>query len=184
MDQLYDYVLFSDKKRDFRLRPVEHRDIESLRVWKNLNKRSFFLQRDIAPSEQEKWFKSFMNRQGDHMFIVEQTVDGSWEGIGCMGFRFLPEEGCTDIYNIIRSRRIDPSSFSMGDVFQTMLAFARDSFPGFPIRCKVLTSNPAIKWYESNGFSTIGGAQDYCLMQLDANRASEFTYVRNTLGDK
>lgn len=151
---------------DFRLRSIGKQDIENLRTWKNDNKTSFFLNQDITPEQQEKWYGNFVNRDNDYMFVVEQKTAGEWEKIGCMGFRKLDEEGCIDAYNIIRSRKIEPASFTMSDVFRTMLAYAASVFPDLPIRCKVLSKNPAVEWYKKNSFSIVAPVDDYYLMEL------------------
>jgi RimJ/RimL family protein N-acetyltransferase len=151
----------------FRLRAIDGDDLENLRLWKNANKNSFFLRRDIEPAEQEKWFEGFSSRDDDHMFIVEQAVGGNWEPIGCMGFRLLEDEGCVDAYNIIRSRKLEPASFTMADCFRTMLKYAASKYPAPPIRCKVLRENPAVAWYEKNGFSIVVSPPEYHLMELD-----------------
>lgn len=161
-------TIYSPGNLDFRLRPIEEGDIEDLRNWKNLNKASFFLRTDITPEQQLAWFNAFSSRPHDHMFIVEQAVSSDWQRIGCMGFRLLEGEGCVDAYNIIRSRRIEPASFNFSDPFKLMLARAARLYPEYPIRCKVLSENPAVAWYEKNGFRTVASADTYFLMELDA----------------
>lgn len=157
----------SKKNVDFRLRMIDESDIENLRNWKNDNKNSFFLQQDITPLQQVLWYEAFKNRRDDFMFIVEQQIDEHWHGIGCMGFRKVDDEKSIDAYNIIRARRIEPSSFTMSDAFRVMLKFATGLYVGQPVRCKVLTNNPAVEWYKKNHFRIIDEADDYYLMQLD-----------------
>ena len=101
------------------------------------------------------------------MFIVEQNVAKEWKAIGCMGFRQLEDEGSVDAYNIIRARKIEPASFTMSDAFRIMLAYAVSLFPGLPVRCKVLSLNPAVEWYKKNHFSVITVVDDYNLMELE-----------------
>jgi hypothetical protein len=152
---------------DFRLRMIDETDIEDLRKWKNLNKGSFFLKSDITIEQQRAWYAGFRDRVDDFMFVVEQFTGGRWEKIGCMGFRVLTEEGCVDAYNIIRSRRIKPASFAMSEPFQMMLTYACKRYRDVPIRCKVLVENPAVAWYEKNGFNKIEEIEGYYLMELD-----------------
>lgn len=162
-------IISSATNPDFRLRSIESGDIEDLRGWKNLNKGSFFLKEDITPEQQRVWFNHFCHRAADRMFVVEQRTDDGWEKIGCMGFRLLHEECCVDAYNIIRSRKIEPASFNMSDPFRTMLAYAGRLHDNLPIRCKVLTDNPAVSWYERNGFSMVEQLEGFVLMELDKN---------------
>ena len=162
-------IINSPSNPDFRLRSIESGDMEDLRVWKNANKASFFLKDDITHEQQRVWFNHFCHRLADHMFVVEQRTEEVWAKIGCMGFRLLPEEGCVDAYNIIRSRKIEPASFNMSQPFKTMLAYACRLHDNLPIRCKVLTENPAVSWYERNGFSQVEQLEGFVLMELDKN---------------
>ena len=160
-------ILSTADHADLRLRAIDREDIENLRVWKNKNKGSFFLNRDITPEEQEKWFENFSARDEDFMFVVEQSVGGDWRSIGCMGFRHLPDEGCTDAYNIMRAERGSPASFTMSDAFRLMLKYAVEIYPELPVRCKVLCANPAVEWYQKNDFSIVGqSGEEYYLMEL------------------
>jgi hypothetical protein len=158
---------------DFRLRPIDKGDIEELRIWKNSHKDSFFLKREITEDQQAGWFAEFVTRDDDHMFIVEQRSEKGWEKIGCMGFRHLIDEGCVDVYNIMRSRKIEPSTFAMSDPFRTMLKYAESRHPQEPIRCKVLLENPAVAWYERNGFKKISEHESYFLMELDKSKIAD-----------
>ena len=152
---------------DMRLRMIDIGDIEDLREWKNANKQSFFLKQEITPEQQGEWYAKFRERENDMMFVVEQLVADRWEKIGCMGFRYLPEERCVDGYNIIRARKVGEASFSMSDAFRTMLAYADAEYPNEPIRVKVLSGNPAVAWYERNGFKTLEEKDGYFLMEVD-----------------
>ena len=169
-----DKVVSDTRFADMRLRMIDISDIEELREWKNANKNSFFLREDITPEQQGVWYANFRDREDDFMFVVEQRVSGDdWQKVGCMGFRLLPDEGCVDGYNIIRSRRIDGASFSMSDAFLTMLAYADAEYPDQPIRVKVLSGNPAARWYERNGFATINERDGYKLMEVDKQRLED-----------
>lgn len=150
-----------------RLRSIDLGDIENLRNWKNANKQSFFLNQDISPEQQAKWYAGFATREHDHMFIAEQQVDNEWVGIGCMGFRKLEEEACVDAYNIIRAKRIDPATFTMSEAFLMMLAYADSLYPGYPLEVKVLSHNPAVDWYKKNHFSVTATEEKYYRMSLN-----------------
>jgi len=152
---------------NYRLREIDNFDLEFLRKAKNDHKGSFFLKEDITMEQQKKWYQSFANREEDHMYVVEQKVNDSWEPIGCMGYRILDDEHSMDLYNIIRVKRVEPTDFTMADVFQNMIANASKKFPHLPIQCKVLSHNPAIAWYEKNNFKIIEENEGYVLMDMD-----------------
>jgi hypothetical protein len=165
---------------DLRLRSITKDDIENLRNWKNENKNSFFLKQEITPEQQEKWFSNFSDRGNDHMFIVEQLHEGTWQPTGCMGFRKLEEEGCVDAYNIIRSRKLGSASFNMSDAFRLMLAFASSLFSNLPLRVKVLSGNPAVAWYQKNDFSILGQQDDFYAMELNKDSLKDFMEFKKT----
>jgi len=169
-------TLYLADHSDLRLRMIDKADIENLRTWKNNNKNSFFLNQDITTEQQEKWYGAFSNREHDHMFIVDQKVGEVWEPIGCMGFRKLDEEGCVDAYNIIRSRKIEPASFTMSEAFGTMLAYAASLYPTLPIRCKVLSHNPAVEWYKKNEFSIVSEESGFYLMEVNKDALQNFNW--------
>lgn len=173
-------ILSSNKHPDLRLRTINENDIEDLRCWKNANKNSFFLNRDITQEQQKQWYKNFSLREHDYMFIVEQNVESGWQKIGCMGFRKLDNEGCVDGYNIIRAKKIEPASFTMSDAFQLMLAYAESSYKNLPIQVKVLSNNPAGEWYEKNNFSVIRHEEDHNLMVLNKDLLKNIHFIKTT----
>lgn len=164
---------------DLQLRSIAEGDIENLRNWKNVNKHSFFLNQDISPEQQQKWYDSFLQRENDHMFVVEQLAGEEWQAIGCMGFRKLDDEGCVDAYNIIRSKKIEPATFTMSEAFSTMLAYAAGMYPGFPLQVKVLSNNPAVAWYKKNAFTIIDTVNNYYLMELNKDSLKNNTWSVN-----
>jgi RimJ/RimL family protein N-acetyltransferase len=164
---------------DLRLRSIRHDDLENLRNWKNSNKHSFFLNEDITPEQQQKWYSNFTQREHDHMFIVEQLAGEEWQAIGCMGFRRLDDEGCVDAYNIIRANKIEPATFTMSEAFKTMLAYAASVYPGLPLQVKVLSHNPAVEWYKKNHFSIIQTVNNYYLMELNKDSLENITWSVN-----
>jgi len=159
-------VLYSAAHPDLRLRAINKADIENLRVWKNRFKSTCFLNEDISPEQQENWYSSFGDRQDDFMFVVEQKIMEEWEGIGCMGFRKLQNEGCMDAYNMIRGTKIKPASFTMGDAFSLMLTYANTIEENLPIQSKCLQSNPALLWYQRNNFTIVRTSNNFYLMEL------------------
>lgn len=176
-----DLTLTLADNSNFRLRTITKKDLGNLRIWKNKHKNSFFLKVDISPEQQESWYINFRERDHDYMFVVEQNIESYWEAVGCMGFRKLADEDCVDAYNIIRGRKLEPSSFSMSDAFRTMLKYAASLYSELPIRCKVLCDNQAVEWYKKNEFSiidTING--EYYLMELSKDSLKNYNLIINT----
>lgn len=146
---------------NFRLRYVEERDLELLRVWKNKNKKSFFYKNEISPKQQKEWFLGLIKRPDDYMFMVELIREMSQEAIGCMGFRII--DNVIDVYNVIRGKKIH-TGFTMGDALHLMLNYVGSQFSEKDIICKVLPDNPAVSWYKRNGFIVSERRDGYFLM--------------------
>src|SRR4051812_25017935 len=84
---------------DVRLRLVEPRDRETMRVWKNANKKSFFLKSDITPEQQATWFAGYETRDDDHNYAVEEREGDAWAVVGLIACRL--REGDVDVYNVM-----------------------------------------------------------------------------------
>jgi len=137
---------------------IQVEDLEHLRQWKNDHREFFFYQEQISVDEQNRWYESFMNRPGDLMFTVE--YDG--EAIGCMGIRW--EVNHWDVYNLILGKRIFGKKGLMSKSFLRMLLYAHSIKPA-SITLKVLKSNPAITWYERQGFQITDEHEDFHSMK-------------------
>ena len=133
-------------------------DLNNLREWKNAHKEYFFHKQEISPSQQEEWFIGYLSRVNDYLFIVEFDR----KPIGCMGIRFKGDHW--DIYNVILGDAYFGGQGLMGRSFQAMLQFAK-SQNDFPISLQVLKNNPAIWWYEKNGFRVAQDLGDHLFMQ-------------------
>lgn len=156
-------ILYIKDMTDMRLRSIEKKDIDDLRIWKNENKSRFFYKQEITPDEQSKWYQGYMHREKDYIFIVEIKVSDTWEKIGCLGFRVV--EGNIDLYNIIRGRRTEARS-SMREAMHILLAYISARY-SYPIKCDVLVDNPAVEWYNKCGFSIKECRGDYYIMVFE-----------------
>lgn len=127
------------------LRTALSDDLPNLREWKNANSSYFFHKDEISPAQQQAWFHSYQQRPEDFMFML--FVDDI--AIGCMGIRQLPE--AWDVYNVILGVANYGGQGLMSTAFQEMLGFAATHSP-LPITLQVLKHNPALTWYQKNGF--------------------------------
>jgi RimJ/RimL family protein N-acetyltransferase len=139
----------NDDSITLNLRTAVENDIENLRIWKNMNKDFFFYKKEITESQQKEWFNQYLSRSDDYIFIVELNNQFP---IGCMGIRKLENEW--DAYNIILGESEFGGKGYMSIAFKKMLDFASNC-ESLPITLKVLKENPAVTWYEKNGFKKI-----------------------------
>jgi len=142
------------------LQTIAESDCENLRQWKNANRFSFFFQEIITPEQQAQWFRGYLGRENDYMFIVQR------EGlsVGCMGFRML--EHNADIYNVIRASPLPSGKGSMSHAMRLICSFLVAGFSS-EISARVLRSNPAIQWYRKNGFREAAVHDTFVEMKLD-----------------
>ena len=141
------------------LRTAEEKDIENLRLWKNMNKDFFFYKNEISIEQQKTWFDQYLSRPDDFIFIVELNDQIP---IGCMAIRKLEVEW--DAYNIILGNSNFGKNGYMSIAFKKMLKFAFEK-NSLPITLKVLKENPAVTWYEKNGFKKISIEESHFYMK-------------------
>ncbi len=156
-------ILMHPRQPAVRLRLATVDDRETLRVWKNANKQFFFLQDDITPEQQVKWFEGYLLRPDDHQYLIVETVAGEPITVGVLACRLL--EGQVDIYNVMRGRRTEANLANMGEAMGVLCGAIGARYPGLPITCKVLDQNPAVAWYERLGFIRQGHADGYFLLR-------------------
>lgn len=150
-------------KNILQLRSAEGADIEYLRELKNSHREYFFHRLEITQEQQAAWFATYQSRPNDFMFIV--WLNGV--RIGCMGIRLL--DNAWDVYNVILGDQQYKGAGWMGRAFQTMLSFATGIHQA-PIGLSVLKNNPAIWWYEKNGFKVETESSDHFVMLFEISQ--------------
>lgn len=154
-----------------RLKSIEEKDIEELRVWKNKNKINFFSQKEISSEMQRKWFKKYISDKNGYIYVVEEYVDSNYfHSIGCLGYRDLGNDGI-DLYNIIRGKK-SLAGQTMISAMQLLLNALWKNYDS--ISCKVLKTNPSIKWYIHVGFEQIEDNGSYVLMAPNSTKIPTF----------
>lgn len=143
------------------LRLAEPEDLEDLRTWKNANKAGFFFQEEISSEMQKAWYRTYLERTHDYMFIVEFQGDK----VGCMGFRVIG--GAADVYNIIAAPGGEGRGL-MRAAMAVMCSYAARQTRD--IGCLVLKKNPAKNYYERCGFKITGDGGDHDIFKLDWSR--------------
>jgi RimJ/RimL family protein N-acetyltransferase len=87
-----------------------------------------------------------------------------------MGIRVL--ESAWDVYNVILGLPDHGGKGLMGKSLQTMLRFAL-SLHAMPITLEVLRNNPAVAWYQKNGFVITSEQRDHYCMLFDSLHMGE-----------
>ena len=141
------------------LRSASQSDLEFLRKWKNEQKLFFFHQDEITANQQKQWYESFKQRPHDIMLITEYNQ----QIFGCMGIRW--RENNWDIYNVILGLQEFGGRGLMGLAFSELLNLA-SSLKSAKISLQVLKKNPAVKWYQKQGFEIAKTHDSFFLMIL------------------
>lgn len=144
------------------LRSASHRDLEYLREWKNNEKNFFFHQEEITSDQQQQWFELFENRPNDLMFMIECER----QVFGCMGIRL--QDDCWDVYNVILGLKKFGGCGLMGSAFGSMLQLAQSLHP-VPVTLQVLKHNPAVRWYQKQGFEVVETYDSHFFMIYQPN---------------
>ena len=152
-------TLVSPYNSRIKLTFVNKCDIELLRKWKNDNRQYFFFQNNINPDQQLKWYRNFLKRENDFMFVVEFDD----QRVGCMRFRLINRT--IDIYNVILGKKYYSQQKVMSNAIQLMISYMKEKF-AFDIFAKVLINNPALNWYLKNGFKVIEKKGQYFQIKL------------------
>lgn len=73
MDEAKNKTIPVLKSEVITLRPVEERDIEIIRMWRQQDwaRRQFIYQEEITHEQQMKWYKKYLRNANDYMWIVE-----------------------------------------------------------------------------------------------------------------
>lgn len=158
-----DITLSDNAVPDVTLCSIGETHIERLRKWKNKHRKAFFFRETISPQVQREWFQGYLERSDDYMFVVQ------FRGmtIGCMGFRYV--DGEVDIYNVILGIPAMGKRGIMGQALCMLCNYAHREYRS-TISVKVLSDNPAIAWYERNGFKEVATFQspmDHIRMELE-----------------
>jgi RimJ/RimL family protein N-acetyltransferase len=152
-------TLHAEQPVPFDIRTVTENDIELLRVWKNAHREFFFYKEIITEEQQKAWYTRWSQEANDHLFIVE--VDKL--SVGCIGTRLFQDTA--DVYNVILGDKQFGGTGIMSEALCATVAFSQFLYPGLPVCVRVLQSNPAIGWYERNGFSRIADNAEYATMK-------------------
>jgi RimJ/RimL family protein N-acetyltransferase len=130
-------------------------DVETLRLWKNANRSSFFHRAEIEPDEQRRWFEAFSARSDAQMFVLD--VDDV--PAGCVGFRFVSDDS-VDLFNLILGRTELARSGVMSAFYRALeLELAQRGIARIVLR--VLEDNVAGRaFYARHGFSPCESPDD------------------------
>ncbi|MDD5676909.1 MAG: GNAT family N-acetyltransferase [Kiritimatiellae bacterium] len=151
-------TLYADQSIPFLMRTIGADDIELLRGWKNEHRQFFFYKKIITLEQQQAWYQRWSQEMHDHMFIIE--VEN--RKVGCIGIRLFQDTA--DVYNVILGDKQFGGKGIMSQALCATVAFSQLLYPVIPVCVRVLQTNPAIAWYERNGFARIAANDEYVTM--------------------
>lgn len=127
------------------IRPIEYKDIEKLRIWRNKNKNAFFYNKIIKKEEQIKWFNRYLKHIDNQIYIVEYLG----KSIGCIGYRPFGE--FIELYNVMLSNKEYERHGLMSKALQLLLK----KIKGKVIVRLVKDNKKALAFYIKNGFKEV-----------------------------
>ncbi|WP_346353514.1 GNAT family N-acetyltransferase [Azotosporobacter soli] len=151
-----------------RLRPIQHRDIEKIRTWRNDERvrNCFVYSGVISKEQQENWWNEYQTRDDDRMYVIEKQDDGF--AIGAVALYAVTEQSC----EFGRLMIGEPSALGGGyalEAVQLLTKFAIEEIGVQRILLEVFDSNcKAISIYEKAGYMPT--AQDGKLIHMEYNR--------------
>lgn len=155
-----DVVLGRDDSFSVCLKTISGDDQDLLRRWRNRHRHAFFHRQVLTAEDQARWFRGYLERPDDFMFMVRVGP----EPVGCMGIR-LTTRGW-DVYNVIRGVESPATKGCMRQALSMMLKFAVGERM-LPVYALVIEGNPAVAWYERNGFRIVRHEVDHHVMKHD-----------------
>jgi len=161
-------TLYADQPIPFSMRTIGTGDIELLRGWKNAHRQFFFYKEIITGEQQQAWYRRWAQEMHDSMFIIEVAN----LSVGCIGTRLFQDTA--DVYNVILGDKQFGGKGVMSEALCATVAFSRLLYPGLPVCVRVLQTNPAIGWYERNGFVRIAASNEYVTMKYTRAISSHF----------
>lgn len=142
------------------IRTINTSDLTYLRLLKNSHREFFFHKCLISSSQQLAWFKAYQGRPRDYIFILIYKS----RRVGCMGVRLV--DNCWDVYNVMLGDKRYQGSGIMSRGLAWMITFANTVSPR-EVWLSVLRSNPAVSWYQRNGFKVEGVFPTYLMMRFE-----------------
>jgi RimJ/RimL family protein N-acetyltransferase len=152
-------TLHADQPIPFSMRTIGADDIELLRGWKNAHRQFFFYKEIITPEQQQAWYRRWSQEPDDHMFVVEVENRSA----GCIGTRLFQDTA--DVYNVILGDKQFGGKGIMSEALWATVAFSQFLYQRLPVCVRVLQTNPAIGWYERNGFTRIAANDEFVTMK-------------------
>jgi len=125
------------------LRPITHKDIEKLRIWRNKNRDAFFYNKPVSKKEQGEWYKGYLN-SNDKLYIIE------YQGIDIGGIGYRPFGDCVELYNLI----IDERYLRKGLMSKALKLLLKE-IDGKIIARVVRGNKKAFNFYIKNGFKEV-----------------------------
>jgi ribosomal protein S18 acetylase RimI-like enzyme len=140
------------------IRPMMEADFETLRIWKNENRKYFFHQKEISQSEQVAWGKTFLQNKFSEIFVAQQEDGEEKEDKGkniyaCVGFKWEEGSHRLELFNLIcGSNKFLRTGFT-AKFYEAVEARLKE-LGAEEIYLKVLKTNTqAIPWYLRQGFA-------------------------------
>ena len=147
---------------DIALTPLEHKDIETVRTWRNSDeiKRYALNQEQITKEQQENWFASLAKKEDEYFVIHVQE-----KPVGLIWFNKHDETVETGFYLYDATKQNSLTPYKIVTLFHDYLFESK----GFQtLTCKIMHDNPrAVRFNLSLGYKESASYEEYKSYTLD-----------------
>ncbi len=158
---------FQCNNETYVIRPVEFRDIELLRQWKNQHAQYFHHKTEISSAEQIRWFEAFETREDQQIFICETHG----KSIACVGFKRRGESS-VELFNLMCGS-VEHRGTGVVSIFFQEMTRLLINVGVFDITLEVLKTNlRAVQWYFRQGFVQVGESEIVKFLTLALDRGA------------
>lgn len=136
------------------LKPLEEKDIESLRVLRNQASKFFITQKYITKEQQKQWYKTYLYKQNDYMFKVVLCSNPN-EFVGAVALYDVDKEkGTAEFGRIVVDNK---KAQGIGkDIVNAICKFGYEELGLVKIVCTVFKDNEkAVQIYKKIGFEVM-----------------------------
>lgn len=155
---------------------IDLADVSRLSDWRNTHRRSFLTEFEATPARTTRWLVTRVRTNNGKVLFMVDDITGrtvGYMGLDCIDW--ITRYGEADA--IVRGEDT-PKGF-MRTALLGLLSWARDALGLTELGVRVLSDNPAVRFYEGLGFATVrtvplrmDPAQDGCSWVEDPSQSS------------
>lgn len=152
------------------LKPLEEKDIESLRILRNKEKQYFFTGDDITPEQQKVWYANYLKKNDDIMFKVVKKEEPD-KFIGAIAvYEINFDEETAEVGRTVIDKEKAPEKGIGTEAVKAVCKFAFGVIKLKKLTLEVFKNNDrATRVYEKTGFVSVDNRKNIYIMEMTPN---------------